>query len=156
MADDAGIDEEQVEEDFRSLMEGLRTTLPGAQLVTAFLLTVPLYEKWDQLIRQERVAYYIAFVSAVLGTLLLMAPPSHQRVRSGDEGVARRHQRHVQAAAHIAIAGSVLFGTAIVAVAFLVVSFVLGTAAAVTVAVAVGAAWLWSWFYLPLVSFAKD
>ena len=62
----------------------------------------------------------------------------------------------MKAAVHIAIAGSLLFGLAIVAVAFLVASFVLGTAAAVTVAIAVAAAWLWSWYYLPLVSFEKD
>jgi hypothetical protein len=148
-------EQERAEDEFRSLMEGLRTTLPGAQLVTAFLLTVPLYEKWDQLIRQERVAYYVAFVCAVLATLLLMAPPSHQRVRTRD-GVARRHRRHVKAAAHIAVAGSLLFGAAIVAVAFLVVSFVLGTALAVAVSVVVAGAWLWSWYYLPLVSFEKD
>jgi hypothetical protein len=153
--DDRTEEGEEVEEEFRSLMEGLRTTLPGAQLVTAFLLTVPLYEKWDQLIRQERVAYYVAFVCAVLGTLLLMAPSSHQRVRTRD-GVARRHRRHVKAAAKIATAGSLLFGTAIVAVAFLVVSFVLGTTMAVVVAGVVAAAWLWSWYYLPLVSFEKD
>ena len=146
---------DEVEEEFRSLMEGLRTTLPGAQLVTAFLLTVPLYDKWDQLIRQERVAYYVAFVCALLGTLLLMAPPSHQRMRTRDS-VARHHHRHVKAAAHIAVVGSLLFGLSLVAVAFLVVSFVLGTGPAVLAAAAVGAAWLWSWYYLPLVSFEKD
>jgi hypothetical protein len=136
-------------------MEGLRTTLPGAQLVTAFLLTLPLYDKFDSLVRQERVAYYVAFVSAVLGSLLLMAPSSHQRLRA-DDGVDREHQRHVHAAVHIAIAGSLLFGLAIVAVAFLVTSFVLGTGVAVAIATVVALVWGWSWYYLPLVSFEKD
>jgi hypothetical protein len=146
---------DQVEEDFRSLMEGLRTTLPGASLVTAFLLTVPLYDKYDQLVRHERIAHYVAFVSAVLGTLLLMAPSSHQRLRSSD-GVARRHEHHVQVAVRIAVVGSLLFGVALVATAFLVTSSVLGTAAAAAVAVAVAVTWSWSWYYLPLVSFRRE
>jgi hypothetical protein len=146
---------DRVEEEFRSLMEGLRTTLPGVQLVTAFLLTVPLYEKYDTLVRSERVAYYLAFGCAVLGSVLLMAPSSHQRVRSHD-GIARRHERHVRAAAQIAVVGSLLFGIALVAVSFLVTSIVLATPAAVGAAVLVGGIWAWSWYYLPLVSFRRD
>src|SRR3546814_11034172 len=65
-----------VDDQFRSLLEGLRTTLPGVQLITAFLLTLPLYDSFADLDRDERVAYYIAFVTALLGTLLLMAPSS--------------------------------------------------------------------------------
>ncbi len=30
-----------VDKEFRSLMEGLRTTLPGVQFIVAFLLTLP-------------------------------------------------------------------------------------------------------------------
>jgi hypothetical protein len=149
-------DPDQVEDEFRSLLEGLRTTLPGVQLVTAFLLTVPLYDKYDQLTRPERIAYYVAFVSAVMSSLLLMAPSSHQRLRSDDDGVGRRHRRHVDVAVHITIVGSALFGLAITAVAFLVSSVVLPTPAAVAMAVAVAATCLWSWYYLPLVSFRRD
>ena len=120
---------DEVEEEFRSLLEGLRTTLPGVQLVTAFLLTVPLYDKYDALVRSERVAYYVAFVSALMSSLLLMAPSSHQRLRStGGEGVARRHRRHLDAAVRITVVGSALFAVAITAVAFLVSSVVAGAA----------------------------
>ena len=58
---DAGRDDDgQVEEEFRSLLEGLRTTLPGAQIITAFLLTLPFYERFGALDQRERAAYYIA------------------------------------------------------------------------------------------------
>ena len=147
---------DEVEEEFRSLMEGLRTTLPGVQLATAFLLTVPLYEKWDVLVRSERIAYYVAFVNALLASLLLMAPSSHQRLRSGDDGVARRHRRHVQVAVNLAIVGSTLFAVAITAVAYLVCSVVLSTGVAIGVTALVALACVWSWYYLPLVSFRRD
>src|SRR3546814_11027841 len=70
-----------VDDQFRSLLEGLRTTLPGVQLITAFLLTLPLYDSFADLDRDARVAYYIAFVTALLGTLLLMSTSSPQRLR---------------------------------------------------------------------------
>ena len=148
-------DDDQVEDEFRSLMEGLRTTLPGVQLVTAFLLTVPLYETYDSLERQERGAYYVAFVSALLASLLLMAPSSHQRLRSGDS-VARRHRSHLNTAVHLTIIGSAAFAVAITSVAFMVSSIVLSTGIAVAVTAVTAAVCLWSWYYLPLVAFRRD
>ena len=149
-------DDEQVEEEFRSLLEGLRTTLPGVQLVTAFLLTVPMYDKYDSLVHAERVAYYLAFGSALVASLLLMAPSSHQRLRSHGGSVARHSRRHLDAAVKITVLGSALFAVTISAVAFLVASIVLSTTVAITVTVVVSGACLWSWYYLPLVSFRRD
>ena len=143
-----------MEEEFRSLLEGLRTTLPGVQLITAFLLTLPLYDRFGDLVRPERVAYYVAFVSALLSSLLLMAPASHQRLRAGD-GVARRHRHHLDVAVRLTVLGSAGFALAITASAYLVSSVVLGTRAAVGVTILVAAVGLWSWYYLPLVSFRR-
>jgi hypothetical protein len=149
-------DDEKVEEEFRSLMEGLRTTLPGVQLATAFLLTVPMYDKYETLVHAERLAYYIAFASSLVASLLLMAPPSHQRLRSSDGGVARRHRRHLQVAVRLTVAGSALFAVAITAVAYLVASVVLTATVAAALSATVAVAFLWSWYYLPLVSFRRD
>lgn len=144
--------DDAVEEEFRSLLEGLRTTLPGVQLITAFLLTLPLYDHFDDLIRSERVAYYVAFVAALVSSILLMAPSAHQRMRSGD-GVARRHRRHLESAVRLTVVGTVGFAITITASAFLVSSLVLGTGVAIGVTALVAAVGAWSWFYLPLVGF---
>jgi hypothetical protein len=157
--DDATVpndDADQVEDEFRSLMEGLRTTLPGVQLVTAFLLTVPLYDKYDTLVRSERVAYYIAFASALVSSVLLMAPSSHQRLRSRGGVVAREHRQHLQTAVRLTVLGSGGFAVALTAVAFLVSSVVLATGVAVAVTSVVAAVCLWSWYYLPLVAFERE
>src|SRR3546814_21163341 len=101
-----------VDDQFRSLLEGLRTTLPGVQLITAFLLTLPLYDSFADLDRDERVAYYIAFVTALLGTLLLMAPSSHQRLRSHDSsGIARRSTRPLKVAVRLSGIGTLAFSS---------------------------------------------
>lgn len=144
--------DDAVEDEFRSLLEGLRTTLPGVQLITAFLLTMPLYDHFDDLVRSERVAYYIAFVAALVSSVLLMAPSAHQRMRAGD-GVARRHRRHLESAVRLTIIGTIGFAITITAAAFLVSSVVLGTGAAIGVTTFVAAVGGWSWFYLPLVGF---
>jgi len=117
---------------------------------------VPMYDKYEQLEHSERVAYFIAFATALLASLLLTAPSSHQRLRSDDEGVARRHRRHLDVAVRLTVVGSALFLVAVTAAAFLVSSIVLGTAGAVAVTAVVALMGLWSWYYLPLVSFRRD
>jgi hypothetical protein len=154
---DERTDDQDVDEEFRALLEGLRTTLPGVQLIAAFLLTLPLYERFADLVHAERVAYYVAFGSALASSLLLMAPSSHQRVRAkGGRNVARHSPRHLAVAVQLTVVGSLLFALALTASAFLVSSLVLGTPTAVGVALAVAALCAWSWFYLPLVSFERD
>jgi len=149
------VDDEKVEDEFRSLMEGLRTTLPGVQLATAFLLTVPMYDRYESLVHSERVAYYLAFASAVVSSLLLAAPSSHQRLRARD-GITRHNRRHLDAAVKITVVGSALFAVTITAVTYLVASIVLTTTVAIVVTILVAATCLWSWYYLPLVSFRRD
>ena len=155
MTDDPRSYDDDVQEQFTALLEGLRTTLPGVQLTTAFLLTLPLYDKFADLSRGERVAYYTAFVSSLVSSLLLMAPSAHQRLRAG-HGVRRRSQRHLDIAVRVTVVGTVAFSVAIVAVSFLVSSIVLGTGAAGAVTGVIAAVGLWSWFYLPLVTFERD
>lgn len=150
-------DEQDVDEQFRALLEGLRTTLPGVQLIAAFLLTLPLYDKFADLSTAERGAYYAAFVTALASSLLLMAPSSHQRVRASERGSVARHSRqHLAVAVRLTVLGSVLFGVAVTSVAYLVSSIVLGTPVAIVVTIALGLIGLWSWFYLPLVSFKRE
>lgn len=144
-----------VEEQFRSLLEGLRTTLPGVQLITAFLLTLPFYERFSDLVTHERIAYYVAFMGALSGSLLLMAPSAHQRLRA-DDGVARQSPRHLLIAVRITVVGTFALLVATAAVAYLVASVVLNTATAIVLSATLTAVGGWSWFYLPLVRFERD
>lgn len=149
-------DDVDVDREFLSLLDGLRVTLPGVQLITAFLLTLPLYDRFPDLDRAERIAYYVAFGCGLGSSLLLIAPSSHQRLRAHRGLVARHSQHHLDVAVRLTVAGSVLFGVALIASAFLVTSIVSSTAAAIAVTAAVGLLLGWSWFYLPLVSFERD
>ncbi len=148
--------ENSVDERFRSLMEGLRTTLPGAQVLVAFLLVLPVQAEFSLLSTVDLVAYYTAFAAAMLASVLLIAPSVHQRVRSPISGVTRGKERHLQVAVRLTIAGTVLLMVALTSVTYLVTSLVgTGIAAAVSAAVLAAVAG-YAWFYQPLVTFERD
>ena len=72
----------------------------------------------------EQTVYYVAFVSAALATVLLVAPSAHQRVRAPISGIPRHTPSDVAAAAWLSIAGTVAFAIAIGAAAYLVSALV--------------------------------
>jgi Family of unknown function (DUF6328) len=145
-----------IDDRFRSLMEGIRTTLPGVQVLFAFLLAVPVYEGFETLGDGLRTIYYIAFISSGLASVLLIAPSVHQRVRAPMSGIRRRTLEHIMVGAKVAVVGTVAAAVAIASVTYFVTSLVFddGPAAIATTVLALVTAW--SWFYLPMVSFERN
>jgi hypothetical protein len=156
MADSAKREQIDVDDQFRSLMEGLRTTLPGVQVLFAFLLVLPLQAEFTGINDAEKVAYYVSFFGSAMASVLLIAPSAHQRLRAPITGVERRSERHIDVAVNLGIAGTIIFAIALAAAVFLISSLTLTTAFAIAATVAVGAITVWSWFYLPLVAFRRS
>lgn len=147
---------EEVDDQFRALMEGLRTTIPGVMVLFSFLLILPLQTSFAELSRVNRAVYYTAFFSAAISALLLIAPSVHQRVRGPISGIKRRTWSHVMVATKLAIVGTVIFSIAIAAVVYLVTSLVFTDPVAVAATVAVVGVVTWAWYYLPLIVFNRD
>lgn len=147
--------ESPVDDEFRALMEGLRLTIPAVAVLFSFLLTLPLQAAFSDLRDVDRWAFYVAFVSATMATVLLVAPSAHQRVRAPISGIPRHSQSDVTAAAWLAIAGTVSFAISIAAAVFLVSTLVFQDVAAAVVTAIVAGITAWSWFYMPLVSFSE-
>lgn len=150
--DDANTD---VDDQFRAILEGLRTTLPGVQVLFAFLLTLPLQSAFDGIRDMERYAYYVAFFGSAVSSVLFIAPSAHQRLRAPITGVGRRSERHLQTTVKLTIAGTVIFAISLTAAVFLISTLVLTDSSAVAAAVAVAALIVWSWFFIPLVTFER-
>lgn len=147
--------EQDPDDAFRALMEGLRTTIPGVTVLFGFLLALPFQSDFGDIAAVDRFTYGVAFLSTAVAAVLLIAPSVHQRVRGMVNGIARKTIEHVRVAVALTIAGTVAFLVSIVACTYLVTSVRLGsTAAAVSLAGVAGLAG-WSWFYLPLVTFRK-
>jgi TctA family transporter len=143
------------DDQFRALMEGLRTTIPGVTVLFGFLLALPFQSDFEQLSTLDRFTYTVAFFCTAVAAILLIAPSVHQRVRGLMTGIPRRSSEHVKAAVALTVAGTVSFLVAIVASTFLVASERLGSTAAAIVLALTALLAGWSWFYLPLVTFKK-
>jgi hypothetical protein len=148
-----GRDPQDVDDQFRAVLEGLRTTIPGVMVLFSFLMILPLQSSFPEISTSNTAVFYIAFVSAALSSVLLIAPSVHQRVRAPISGIRRTSLEHVMTATKIAIVGTVLFLVSIAAVVYLVSSIVFAdsiAAVATTVTTVVSG---WAWFYVPLVRF---
>lgn len=144
---------QDVDDQFRAVLEGLRTTIPGVMVLFSFLLILPLQSSFPEISTSNTAVFYIAFLSAALSSVLLIAPSVHQRVRAPISGIRRTTLEHVMSATKIAVVGTVLFLVSISAVVYLVSSIVFRdsiAAVATTVTTVVAA---WAWFYLPLVRY---
>ena len=150
-------DAPSVDDQFQSLLAGLRTTLPGVQVLVGFLLTVPLQTGFETADATDRAAYYVAFLAALTSSVLLISPSVHQRLRAPMTGVPRRSERHLHTAVWLAIVGTASFAVALVASMVFVTQLLGGIPLAVTVA-GVGVALLiaWAWVWLPLVRFREQ
>lgn len=151
----SGDESTSVDDRFRSLMEGLRTTLPGAQVLVAFLLVLPVQAEFNTLGTIEVAVYYAAFASSMLASVLLISPSVHQRIRSPVSGVTRGSQAHLDVAVRLTIIGTVLLLVALSCVAYLVTSLITNDVAALVAAVVLTATAGYSWFYQPLIAFGR-
>lgn len=148
-------DDREVEDQFRSLMEGLRTTIPGVMVLFSFLLILPFQSPFAEITTANTVIFYVAFGSAALSAVLLIAPSAHQRVRAPFSGIKRKSWSHVMYAVKLAIAGTVMFLIAISAVVYMVSAVLFGSSLAALSTAVISVVAGWAWFYLPLVSFNK-
>ncbi|NNG38074.1 sodium:proton antiporter [Flexivirga sp. ID2601S] len=133
---------------WNELLQELRVTQTGIQVMSGFLLTVPFSARFDRLSDNQRALYLVSLCLSLLATLLLVAPVSSHRI------LFRKHEKAalVENAHTMARAGLVVFGAAMLAVAALVFSVVVSTAAAIVVAAAGLVAAVLAWVVLPLVS----
>lgn len=144
-----------VDDAFRAILEGLRTTLPGVQVLFAFLLTLPLQQSFATLTVPEKSAFFVAFFGSAIASVLLIAPSAHQRLRAPRSGVRRHSGRDLAFTVRMTIAGTLLFAVALAAAVYLVTSIVLEFVYAAAAAAIVAFLVAWAWFYVPLVTFER-
>lgn len=151
-----GHDDGDVDDQFRSLLEGLRTSLPGVQVLFAFLLIAPFQGEFSSITTVERVAFLVAFYSSAIASVLLIAPSVYQRLRAPSSGLRRSSKQHLIVATWVTIFGTVAMGAAWAATVYLVSSVVnqgsVGLAATACFVVMLS----WAWFYLPLIAFERE
>jgi uncharacterized membrane protein YbhN (UPF0104 family) len=118
-ANEDGRDEtplERLDRNWNELLQELRVSQTGVQLLTAFLLSLPFQQRFQQVTHLDKVIYLIVVGLSLLSTGLLLAPVSiHRRV-------FRRHERPelVRVGNWLAQAGLVTLNLALAGVATLI------------------------------------
>jgi len=133
---------ERMDRNWNELLQELRVTQTGVQILTGFLLTVPFQQRFGDLDAYQRNLYLELVVLAVITTGLIVAPVSVHRILFRK----RLKAELVHAADRLARAGLgtlalVLSGTAML-IFDVVVGRTEGIVAGATVLVALTALWL--------------
>ena len=122
---------ERMDRNWAELLQELRVTQTGTQILTGFLLAVAFQQKFDQLSVAEHRIYLGLIVTAVLTTALALAPVNLHRA------LFRRHEKATLVAVSNVILRVVLLGVALVlgGTVVLIFAVVAGTGTAVVAGV---------------------
>jgi hypothetical protein len=132
-------------EDMTEMLNELRILLPGAQLLTGFLITLPFNSGFRQIVAVEKWIFMATFVCSLSSLILFTAPAVQHRVlrplidRKQFKNIATRQM----------LAGAVALSLALILCANLVVSEVVGDRIGGLVAAAVMALILATWWIYP-------
>lgn len=133
------------------LLQELRVTQTGAQILTGFLLTLPFSTKFDDLNDTQRDVYLVVFAGSVITTGLIVSPVAIHRM------LFRQGQRPflVAAANHLARAGLLTLAVTISGVVWLIFDVVVGSTVALTAGVLSLVFFALMWVVVPLSGRAR-
>ncbi|MFS0754239.1 DUF6328 family protein [Noviherbaspirillum sp. 1P10PC] len=130
--------------DLSDMLVELRILLPGAQLLTAFLITLPFNSGFGQIIQFEKIVFMVTFFCSISSLILFTGPAIQHRLMRP----LLDRQRFKNSATRQMVAGTICLTLALVLSANLVMSEVFGQRMGITVAVTmatfIGAMW-WIW-----------
>lgn len=121
--DDAQPSQETLTRNWDELLQEIRVTQTGTQILTGFLLTVPFSSRFGELTAFQRNVYLAVLAGSVLTTGLVVAPVAFHRVLFRQ----RRRELLVESANNFARAGLALLALTISGVVLLAVDVVVGS-----------------------------
>lgn len=132
--------------DLTDMLGELRVVLPTAQLLTAFLITVPFMPGFSGIATVERYVFLTTFILSVAGLVLLSAPAvQHRMMRPLVDRIEFKRRASKQI-----LLGCVAISLALVLAAQFVLSAAMGSEVVGTVAAGgVGALLVLFWWVLP-------
>ncbi len=138
---------QRADRNFAELLQELRITLTGSQILFAFLLVVPFSSGFHGVTGFQRALYVAVLLTSALSAGLLVAPAAIHRM------IFRQHLKAalVRIAAALALAGQSLFMIALAEAILLVVGHLYSLAVGAGLA-AFLLAWYATWFFaVPVV-----
>ncbi len=138
--------ESTINRNWTELIQELRSTQTGVQVLTGFLLAVPFTDRFDRLDHVERTAYLIVLTGAVSATIAVLAPIAYHRI------LFRRDRRPwlVETANRVARAGLVLAALTMCGVVFLAFDLSISRTAGTVASLVAFLAYVALWVVVPL------
>ncbi|MBO3085625.1 DUF6328 family protein [Cellulomonas fengjieae] len=136
---------ERADRNWNELLQELRVTQTGTQILTGFLLTIPFQQRFNDLDAYQQDVYLVLVVLAVLATALFVAPVSLHRVLFG----RRLKPELVTAGSRFARAGLVVLALVMAGSAMLIFDVVLSRRAGWTVGLSSILLLAVSWWLVP-------
>jgi hypothetical protein len=138
---------ERWDRNLTELLQELRITQTGVQILFAFLLTLPFTNRFGTVTGFQKGVYAVTLVAAAAATAFLIAPVSYHRIvfREG------RKPQLVRAASVLAALGLVCLLVSMLGAVYLVTDVVLGAPAAAGIVAALAVTYGFLWYVLPFV-----
>ena len=140
------IPEQTINRNWTELVQELRSTQTGVQVLTGFLLAVPFTDKFHRLDHVEQAAYLVVLTLAISATMAVLSPIAYHRL------LFRRGRRPwlVEMANKIARVGLVLAALTTCGVVFLAFDLTVGRVAGFAASLVAIVAYLVLWVVVPL------
>src|SRR5215213_3153007 len=148
MAED---DKERLDRELIELLNELRVTLPGVQVLFAFLLTVPFSQRFIQVTSTQKNIYFASVLCTAAATAFLIAPSAYHRIQFR----ARDKEQMVQTSNRLAIVGTTFLALAMVLVVLLITDVIFGGSSTWIFTAVAALLFAWLWFGLPLTRHAR-
>ena len=114
---------EKMDRNWNELLQELRVTQTGVQILSGFLLTLPFQSRFTELSPEQTVLYLVITALSVTATALLVTPVSAHRM------LFRRGEKEalVESSSRLAQAGLAVLALTVVGILALIFSMVLST-----------------------------
>ena len=142
---------ERLNRNTNELLQELRVSQTGVQILFAFLLTLPFTNRFPELSTFQRDVYLVALLLTAASTALFIGPVSFHRL------LFRRQEKRelVFLGNTMSIAGLACLAVSINAVILLITHFLLGQTPAIVITSVSGAIFLYLWYVIPFNRFLR-
>ncbi|MYM34032.1 hypothetical protein GTP38_06730 [Duganella sp. FT94W] len=131
--------------DFSDMLSEMRILLPGAQMLSAFLIILPFNQGFSKIVHMEKQLFLATFFFALTSLVLLSAPAVQHRVLRP----LKDRVRFKRIATRQIVAGAFSLAIALVLGTDLVISEVFGAAVGLAVAAVMALLILIFWWLMP-------
>ena len=144
--------ESKQDRELMELLNELRVTLPGIQVMFAFLLVVPFSNGFVKVTELQKNVYFMSFLATAAATAFLIAPSTYHRLRwrEGDK------EHMLKVSNRYAILGTAFLALAMTGVVFLITDFLYDSGLAIFATAWGAGMFTFLWFGIPILRSIRE